>query len=146
MYRKTLAHYRPQWVILSMRRVSKEDSVMSLMARNLFVGLIAATASLLWLSVALAQSTGCSTDSSGSQDVVHCPSGLTIVVEKGARYSLADRNGDGQPDAARLRGKALLLDLPKQDQPARFEVITPQTIAAVRGTKWAVDVQGSKTS
>ena len=43
-------------------------------------------------------------------------------------------------------GKALLLDLPRRDNPTRFEVITPQAIAAVRGTQWAVDVQGGKTS
>jgi hypothetical protein len=28
----------------------------------------------------------------------------------------------------------------------RFQVITPQAIAAVRGTKWAVDVAETKTS
>jgi len=48
--------------------------------------------------------------------------------------------------AARLNGKALLLDLPKRQKTSRLEVITPQAIAAVRGTKWAVDVQGGKTS
>jgi hypothetical protein len=119
---------------------------MSLITRILSVGLSALAVSLLWLGVALAQSGGCSTDRSGAQDVLHCTDGLTIIVEKGARYSLADRDGDGQLDAARLQGKALLLDLPRQAKPTRFEVITPQAIAAVRGTKWAVDVQGGKTS
>ena len=89
---------------------------------------------------------GCSLDQSGAQEVLRCPDGLTIIVEKGARYSLADRNSDGHVDAARLRGKALLLDLPKRESTRRFEVITPQAIAAVRGTKWVVDVQGGKTS
>jgi hypothetical protein len=119
---------------------------MSLITRSLCVGTAAAATSLLWLSIAFAQSGGCSTDRSGVQDIVHCPDGLTIIVEKGARYSLADRDGDGQLDAVRLQGKALLLDLPKQQKPARFEVITPQAIAAVRGTKWAVDVQNGETS
>jgi len=119
---------------------------MSLITRSLCVGTAAAAASLLWLSIAFAQSGGCSTDHNGAQDIVHCPDGLTIIVEKGARYSLADRDGDGQLDGVRLRGKALLIDLPKQQKPSRFEVITPQAIAAVRGTKWAVDVQNGKTS
>ena len=119
---------------------------MSLITRILSVGLTALAASLLWLGVAFAQSGGCSTDRSGPQDVLHCPDGLTIIVEKGARYSLADRNGDGQLDAARLQSKALLIDLPRHDKPTRFEVITPQAIAAVRGTRWAVDVQRGKTS
>ena len=119
---------------------------MSLITRILSAGLIALAASLPWLGVALAQSSGCSTDRSGSQDVLHCPDGLTIIVEKGARYSLADRDGDGQLDAARLQGKALLFDLPRETKPRRFEVITPQCITAVRGTKWVVDVQGGKCS
>jgi ferric-dicitrate binding protein FerR (iron transport regulator) len=122
------------------------DDSMSLITRSFCVGTTAAATLLLWLSIASAQSGGCSTDKAGPQDVVHCPDGLTIIVEKGARYSLADRDGDGHLDAVRLQGKALLLDLPRQQKPARFEVITPQAIAAVRGTKWAVDVQDGKTS
>ena len=42
--------------------------------------------------------------------------------------------------------KALLIDAPKQKAKNRFQVITPQAIAAVRGTKWAVDAQESRTS
>jgi ferric-dicitrate binding protein FerR (iron transport regulator) len=40
----------------------------------------------------------------------------------------------------------LLLDVPKQRGKDRFKVTTPQAIAAVRGTKWAVDVQETRTS
>jgi hypothetical protein len=119
---------------------------MSLIARNLSFGFTAVAACMLWLSAAFAGPGGCSLDESGAQEVLRCPDGLTIVVEKGARYSLADRNSDGQVDAARLRGKALLLDLPKREKTGRFEVVTPQAIAAVRGTRWAVDVQSGKTS
>ena len=119
---------------------------MRLIARSLSVGLSAAATCLLWLGVVFAEPGGCSHDQSGSQDIVRCPDGLTIVVEKGARYSIADRNGDGHVDAARLGRKALLLDLPKRENPTRFEVITPQAITAVRGTQWAVDVQRGKTS
>ena len=36
--------------------------------------------------------------------------------------------------------------MPKQPGRARFDVVTPQAIAAVRGTKWAVDAEGAKTS
>ena len=113
---------------------------MSLITRILSVGLTALAASLLWLGVALAQSGGCSTRSQRFARRPALSGRLTIIEETGARYSLADRNGDGKLDAARLQGKALLLDLPRRDKPTGFEVITPQAIAAVRGTRWAVDV------
>src|SRR5262249_19834904 len=52
----------------------------------------------------------------------------------------------GNVDGVDLQSKALLLDAPKQKGSGRFQVITPQAIAAVRGTKWAVDAQASRTS
>ena len=36
--------------------------------------------------------------------------------------------------------------MPKKPGRTRFDVVTPQAIAAVRGTKWAVDAEGAKTS
>jgi hypothetical protein len=70
---------------------------------------------------------------------------VRITAENGARYSLADRDRDGNADGVILRRKALLLDVPT-GQTSGFVVITPQAIAAVRGTKWAVDAQSGKTS
>lgn len=78
-----------------------------------------------------------------SRQLLRCQGGLSIVAEAGARYTLVDRNGDGRADAVRLQSKALLLDLPTG---SGFQVSTPQAIAAVRGTKWAVDVAAGKTS
>ena len=40
----------------------------------------------------------------------------------------------------------MLLDAPRQRGKNRFKVTTPQAIAAVRGTKWAVDAQETRTS
>jgi hypothetical protein len=45
-----------------------------------------------------------------------------------------------------LNGKALLIEVPKKSGGNKFQVITPQAIAAVRGTKWAVDTAENKTS
>jgi hypothetical protein len=60
---------------------------------------------------------------------------------------LIDRNGDGLADGVRLRQKGLLLDARRRlSQLSGFVVVTPQAIAAVRGTKWAVDVQGRSTA
>jgi hypothetical protein len=90
---------------------------------------------------------GCSTENSanGSQ-TQRCEGGVTIVAENGARYTLQDRDGNGRVDSVELSSKALLLEAPKKSGGNRFQVTTPQAIAAVRGTKWAVDAAEGKTS
>ena len=104
---------------------------------------------VFWASAASPQSTnlGCSLEQRAgtSRQVLHCPAGVRITPEDGARYSLADRDQDGNADGVILRGKALLLEVPT-GQTSGFVVVTPQAIAAVRGTKWAVDAQSGKTS
>src|SRR5690242_1102116 len=104
--------------------------------------------SLLSIETATAQvPAGCSeANRAVAAQTLHCEGGITIVAENGARYSLRDRNHDGRIDQAELNGKALLLDVPKQPRDKTFEVRTPQAIAAVRGTKWAVDAADDKTS
>jgi hypothetical protein len=86
---------------------------------------------------------GCNASLSGAQKIYICPGGLTIVEENGARFTLDDRDHDGKTDLVRLWGKALLVELTEK---RNVEVVTPQAITAVRGTEWAVDVAGSKTS
>jgi len=77
---------------------------------------------------------------------LHCETAITIVAESGAKFELRDRNRDGHVDSVELSNKALLLEVPKQPGRTRFDVKTPQAIAAVRGTKWTVDAEGGKTS
>src|ERR1700712_3189635 len=90
---------------------------------------------------------GCATETSanGSQ-TQRCEGGVTIIAENGARYTLQDRDGNGRVDSVELSSKALLLEVPKKSGGNRFQVTTPQAIAAVRGTKWAVDAAEGKTS
>ena len=83
---------------------------------------------------------------STERQTLNCEPGLSITVERGAHYRLADRNHDGQVDAIVLSGKAALVDVDSSRIKGGFEVVTPQAIAAVRGTRWAVDVQSGKTS
>jgi hypothetical protein len=106
-------------------------------------------ASLLSIEIAAAQTSGagCATvNQSIAAQTLRCEGGITIVAENGARYSLKDTNHDGRIDSADLGSKALLLDVPKQPRDRTFQVTTPQAIAAVRGTKWAVDAADDKTS
>ena len=75
---------------------------------------------------------------------LRCRGGLTVVAEDGAKFTLQSQGG--QVDTVDLLSKAVLVEAPSQKGKSRFQVITPQAIAAVRGTKWAVDAQESRTS
>ena len=113
--------------------------------RSLVAGLFAG---VFWANAALAQDAGCRLErvAGTARQILKCPEGLTIIVENGARFTLQDRDRNGTTDAVRLRRKALLLDAPAGSVPSGFAVVTPQAIAAVRGTKWTVDTGEGKTS
>ena len=110
---------------------------------------IAVAGLALFAGPALAQPAklGCtSAPAAQGTQTLHCETAITIVAESGAKFELRDRNRDGHVDSVELSNKALLLEVPKKPGRARFDVVTPQAIAAVRGTKWTVDAEGAKTS
>jgi ferric-dicitrate binding protein FerR (iron transport regulator) len=122
------------------------DDVMRTLAR---AGYVALAYFCLSVSIAAAQpaNMGCtSAPSANASQTLRCDNGITIVAENGAKFELKDRNRDGHVDSAELSGKALLVEVPKKPGGNRFDVLTPQAIAAVRGTKWAVDAADGKTS
>jgi hypothetical protein len=91
---------------------------------------------------------GCKSEQSpGAVQTLRCRGDVIIVAEDGAKFTLQSHDKSGDADAVDLQSKALLVDAPtRQKAKNRFQVITPQAIAAVRGTKWAVDVQETRTS
>src|SRR3979411_1737276 len=94
-----------------------------------------------------AASMGCSPQNpTSTAQTLRCEGGVTIVAENGARFTLLDRDGNGRVDSVELSSKALLLEVPKKAGGTRFAAMTPQAIAAVRGTKWAVDTTEGKSS
>lgn len=104
---------------------------------------------LAGVTVATAQPapTGCaSTQAPNAAQTLRCPGDLTIVAEDGAKFTLQSVDTTGSVNSVNLESKALLIDAPKQQGKRRFQVTTPQAIAAVRGTKWAVDAEASRTS
>ncbi|KQU83318.1 hypothetical protein ASD99_16695 [Mesorhizobium sp. Root695] len=113
----------------------------SLVVAGLFAGVFRVDA-------ALAQDAGCKLEpvAGTARQILKCRKGLTIIVEEGARFTLEDGDRNGKADGVRLRRKALLLDAPVGSVPGGFAVVTPQAIAAVRGTKWAIDTGEGKTS
>jgi ferric-dicitrate binding protein FerR (iron transport regulator) len=109
----------------------------------MFVGLFLAVDA----AVAQPANMGCSSDNPvNAPQTLRCEGGVTIVAENGARFTLQDRDGNGRVDSIELSSKALLLEVSKKPGGNRFQVMTPQAIAAVRGTKWAVDGTEGKTS
>ena len=113
-------------------------------------GSIAFAGTLLLLAGAAAAQpaiSGCtSTPTAQGTQTLQCEAAITIVAESGAKFELRDRNRDGHVDSVELSNKALLVEVPKKPGRTRFNVTTPQAIAAVRGTKWAVDAESGKTS
>jgi hypothetical protein len=110
---------------------------------------IAAICALFGIDRAAAQlpATGCTSEpSANATQTLRCRGGLVIVAEEGAKFTLQSQGGSGAANGVDLQDKALLLDAPKQSGKSRLEVTTPQAIAAVRGTRWAVDVREKKTS
>ena len=74
-----------------------------------------------------------------------CPNGVKIVAEDGTTFSLEDRDPSAPgPEAINLDGQGVMVEV--QPGGAGFEVNTPQAIAAVRGTRWVVDVNEGSTS
>jgi hypothetical protein len=108
--------------------------------------LLACTLGSIEIAAAQPANQGCSSENSvGATQTLHCEAGITIVAEDGARYTLHSGR-DGRVDAVELNGKALLIEVTPKSGGNKFQVVTPQAIAAVRGTKWAVDVAADKTS
>jgi hypothetical protein len=103
---------------------------------------------LLLSDAAIAQQANvkCTASPAMAAQTLQCEGGVTIVAENGAQYMLGDANHDGRIDSVELNGKALLLDVQGKSGGRKFQVNTPQAIAAVRGTRWAVDVAEGKTS
>jgi len=119
---------------------------MEVFTRLTCVGLAIA---FIGITVAAAQQApaGCSSDHpANAPQTLHCPGDLTIVAEDGAKFTLQSLDKKGGVESINLQSRALLVDAPKQRGKRRFHVSTPQAIAAVRGTKWAVDAQETRTS
>jgi ferric-dicitrate binding protein FerR (iron transport regulator) len=122
---------------------------MIVMKVSIRAGCIVLACALFPIEAARAQpaTLNCTSGSSANTtQTVSCAAGLTIVAEDGAQYTLRHRAGSQDPSSVELTSKALLLEVSKKPGGHEFRVDTPQAIAAVRGTKWAVDVGTNKTS
>ena len=72
--------------------------------------------------------------------------GLTVHAAQGTRYRMVYTKGDPVPAAIRLDDGALLIEYQGSLWRGNFQILTPLAIAAVRGTKWAIDVTKAHNS
>jgi len=114
--------------------------------------LFAVTAAANWFggsTQAFGQANGCvliSDDRNPLDKILRCGEGLSIRSTPNARYHLTDQDGSQTPAAARLDSGALMIEFTPGKHRRNFQILTPQAIAAVRGTKWVVEVISGRTS
>jgi ferric-dicitrate binding protein FerR (iron transport regulator) len=108
--------------------------------------LTAAIVAMAWIGPAthaLGQPAGCTlvTDARNPKDkILRCGEGLTIHAAADTKFQLTGGTAQAPPTGASLRSGALLIEFTPSDRARNFQILTPHAIAAVRGTRWAVEV------
>ena len=80
-----------------------------------------------------------------NEKILRCGSALTITPAPGTIYRPAAAADDGLPASVQLDSGALLIEFHSKRR-REFQILTPQAIASVRGTKWAMEVKPGQTS
>jgi ferric-dicitrate binding protein FerR (iron transport regulator) len=112
-------------------------------------GVLGAAVLLAQLGGAAAQTPSCTVQPAATpppRQILRCVDGLVVEAEAGADYTLRGRSSTGPVQAVALNRGAVLVQVPPQAAGRAFQVMTPQAVAAVRGTRWAVDAAADKTS
>ena len=81
-----------------------------------------------------------------TEKILQCGETLTVHPAQGARYRPLYKKGDPLPVGIRLDDGALLIEFHPARPQEKFQILTPLAIAAVRGTKWAMEVTSARTS
>jgi hypothetical protein len=75
-----------------------------------------------------------------SEKILRCGDDLVVRAARGTSYKMI-QEGQSLPTGAELDSGALMIEGQKP-----FQILTPHAIAAVRGTKWAVEVKAKQSS
>ena len=81
-----------------------------------------------------------------SEKTLQCGDTLTVRAAQGTRYQPLYKKGDPLPVGLRLNDGALLIEFHPARPQEKFQILTPLAIAAVRGTKWAMEVTSARCS
>ena len=122
-------------------------AAMRKLARIIYLAILCAFVDVTTVA-AQQMAAGCSSEHpANAAQTLRCRGGVIIVAEDGAKFTLQRPRQQWRGGFRRSPKQGLAASkCPKQRGKDRFKVTTPQAIAAVRGTKWAVDAQETRTS
>lgn len=111
----------------------------------------AAAVSMLLVSTAPvhAQAGGCELipdDRNPPEKILRCGAALEVRSAHQTDYHAVDQAGNAPPNAIQLNSGALMIEFHPSKGHRHFQILTPNAIAAVRGTKWVVEVSSARTS
>ena len=107
------------------------------------------SALLLSTATARAQAGACqliADDRNPPEKILHCGGALEVRSAHQTDYHPADQAGNAPPNAIQLDSGALMIEFHPSKGRRHFQILTPNAIAAVRGTKWVVEVAPARTS
>jgi len=116
------------------------------------VRLLALVAISIWLATtisAVAQSGPCqlvADDRNPPEQILRCGDTLVVRTAHGTVYHPITQKGTGEPTALQVDSGAVMIEFHPSAAHKNFQILTPHAIAAVRGTKWAVEVKPAVTS
>jgi hypothetical protein len=85
-------------------------------------------------------------DRNPPEKILRCGDNLVVRAAHGTIYHPLEQQGNRQPKAVQLDDGALMIEFHPREGRRNFQILTPHAIAAVRGTKWAVEVSPARTS
>jgi ferric-dicitrate binding protein FerR (iron transport regulator) len=106
---------------------------------------------LLWWGAAApasAQTAGCvlvADERNPPEQILRCGKSLDIRTAAGTVYHPVERRG-ALPRAVELDEGALMIEFHPSAALRHFQILTPNAIAAVRGTRWVVEVTPERSS
>ncbi|MGA2792448.1 MAG: FecR family protein [Roseiarcus sp.] len=111
-----------------------------------------AAALSMWLAAtvpASSQTSGCALvadDRNPPEKILRCGANLEVRAAAGTIYHPIDQRGSARPKSLQLDDGALMIEFHPSKRHTSFQILTPHAIAAVRGTKWIVEVGPERTS
>ena len=114
--------------------------------------LLIAMAGAMWLgacATSVAQPAGCTLvadDRNATEKILRCGDMLTVRNAPQTRYRPTGQHGREAPTGVRINSGAVMIEFTPNERQKNFQIQTPHAIAAVRGTKWAVQVERGTTS